>query len=323
VITVNRPPQNGSQAGNRNFVEVIISQNAPTFFLRVLGIASTTVQARAVAGLVYDPGYCVYVLDPGARWALTVEGGAKLQTSCGVMVNSDDPLALIENGGGCVTAGVIDVTGGYAGSCYSPTPNTDVPPEDDPLADLSPPSFSGCNYENFKYNSGSDVTLSPGVYCGGIKINSTGKIRFNPGTYIINGGGFTINAGQINGEGVSFYLTESLINPAWRYQPVSITGGNINLSAPTTGPMAGILFFQDRNVLFDQFNKIVGNSNSSFIGAIYFPTQELMYAGTSGVDGYTTLIANTLKFAGDTDVKNYTPDMAYAPPPIKKAAMVE
>src|SRR6266446_7344811 len=63
TVAVNRPPVSGFNVGNNKFVEVLINRPSPTFFMRVLGITTTTVSARAVAGPGSGKG-CVYVLDP-------------------------------------------------------------------------------------------------------------------------------------------------------------------------------------------------------------------------------------------------------------------
>src|SRR5947208_10296068 len=61
TVTVNRPPVSGYNAGNNKYVEVLINRPQPTFFLRALNIATTTVGARAVSGP--GPGSsCILVL---------------------------------------------------------------------------------------------------------------------------------------------------------------------------------------------------------------------------------------------------------------------
>jgi len=74
VITINRPPTTGSKAGNRDFVEVIITQNAPTYFMRVLGRQTVSVRARATGGLVGSAPACIYVLDPNSSNAFVASG---------------------------------------------------------------------------------------------------------------------------------------------------------------------------------------------------------------------------------------------------------
>jgi len=51
TVAVNNPPQSSSDPnnGNSNFVEVVITQNEPTFFSRILGINSASLAARAEA----------------------------------------------------------------------------------------------------------------------------------------------------------------------------------------------------------------------------------------------------------------------------------
>src|SRR5205823_3808190 len=76
-VTVNRPPLSGDYVGNKRYVEVLINQPRPTFFLRVLNIRSTTVGARAVAGSEEGIG-CVYVLSPKADNAFVASGSANV-----------------------------------------------------------------------------------------------------------------------------------------------------------------------------------------------------------------------------------------------------
>src|SRR5271170_1464698 len=63
TITVNNPPAGGLYAGNSNYIEVIITQPEPTYFLRVLGYNSIPVSTRAVSGAITGPA-CIYALDP-------------------------------------------------------------------------------------------------------------------------------------------------------------------------------------------------------------------------------------------------------------------
>ncbi len=51
TVAVNNPPQSPQDpnSGNANYVEVVVTQDEPTFFGKVLGINSVTQSARAVA----------------------------------------------------------------------------------------------------------------------------------------------------------------------------------------------------------------------------------------------------------------------------------
>ena len=94
------------------------------------------------------------------------------------------------------------------------------------------------------------MTLVPGVYCDGIKIGSSANVTFAAGVYVINGGGLQINGGggsgaTVNGTGVTFYNTAT---SGHTYGRVDINGATGTLSAPTSGPMEAMLFFQDRTI---------------------------------------------------------------------------
>jgi hypothetical protein len=91
------------------------------------------------------------------------------------------------------------------------------------------------------------TTLQPGLYLGGISITGNAKVTFSPGTYILAGGGLAITGNStIHGTGVTFYDTSST---SFAYKPINITGNETgSLSAPTSGPMEAMLFFQDRSV---------------------------------------------------------------------------
>lgn len=332
MIAVNRPPTGGPQAGDNDFVEVVITQDAPTFFIRVLGINSSTVQARAVGGLVGASSACIYVLDPTAEKAFEVSSGSRLNATCGVYVNSNHRFALSVLSDSHLTASTISVVGNYestSGSTVTPDPDTGVSPEDDPLADLPPPTYGGCNFNQNPYKISSVVrTLNPGVYCGGISVESGGHAILNPGIYIIRGGGLRVSSGSvIEGNGVSIYNTT---HPSYAYMPIDIdSNATAILTAPDSGPMAGILFFGDRNHNgpSDLTNYVRSNSISYFEGTLYFPTQRLEISSNTIVNddaAWTMIVAQRLRVHSNTLFHvNGDYSASSTQPPKKKAALVE
>jgi len=150
------------------------------------------------------------------------------------------------------------------------------------------------------------ITLQPGLYYGGISITNNANVTFRPGTYILAGGGLSVTGNStLTGSGVTFYNTTGLGG----YAPINLTGNETaHLSAPTSGPMEGILFFQDRAIASGSTGSVVvGNSNSTFDGALYFPTTSLSYVGNSSISGYTLLVADTLSISGNATLgDNYS-----------------
>jgi Flp pilus assembly protein TadG len=134
------------------------------------------------------------------------------------------------------------------------------------------------------------TTLEPGVYCGGINVIG-GDVTLKPGTYILNNGGLVImNGGKLMGENVGFYLTGALGLSTIQFAPST----TISLTAPKTGDMAGMMFFEDRDVLFKFPHIIASNDARNLVGTIYLPGNTLEINSKKPVadkSDYTVIIA--------------------------------
>jgi Flp pilus assembly protein TadG len=324
AVNVQNPPGSGAYAGNSNAVAVQITQNQPTQFLRFAGFTTIPVQVTAT-GLTTPGGSCVYSLDPSSSGAFTIAGSSAVTSACGLYVDSSSSSAAVADGDGTIAAPRLGVVGGTTISGGGITPvSTGIPAFGDPLSYIAAPTVPTCpNY--FRTNLSSlagPMTESPPPtgYCGGLTISAGANVTFNPGLYIINGGGLTIastaaNPTTVIGNGVTFYLTGSS-SGRWRYRGVSIDStATVQLSAPnscgagtaaTGGSINGMLFFQDRAITAIDYNSstISGGATSFFDGALYFSTTALNYAGSSSSPGYTYLVANDLAITGNVTIGN-------------------
>ena len=327
-IQVHIPPGSGYYTSDGSYVEAIITQTRPTLFMGILGLQSATVSARAVAG-VQDSPNCIYALGQTGTGLATNGSGSSLSAACGIVVNSSAASAL-NAGSGAVFGTSVAVAGTYSGSCSSSEPSgcrTGVPPQPDPLAQLADPQFSGCDFgAPTPVNvSGGVVTLNPGTYCNGISIGSGASVTFQPGVYILNGGGLSVSGNStIQGTGVTFYNTAQ---GKYSYGPVNLTGGTLGfLNAPTSGPTAGILFFQDRTIIpksGKSSNVIAGSSNLNFTGTFYFPTTDLTFSGGGQVSAnYTIFVARTITVGGNTTLSANFSSLQDGNP-IKKVTLAE
>jgi hypothetical protein len=333
VVTPNYPPQTPGDPfqGNRNYVEVIVAQAQPTFFMRVLDHNTVPVSARALASVAGAASGCIYVLDPLASASFKAAGTIVLLSACGIRVDSSDSSAYTDNGGACVeAANGISVHGGVGnpGPGCSTVPQANAAPFPDPFAGLVEPTTPRpCDYTNWHWTGG-PVTLSPGTYCGGITINGSASIAtFNPGLYILQGGGMTINAtSAIHGTGVTFYNTFD--SSGGGFGNISINGvSNSNLSAPTnsldpTGAIEGILFFEDRLAPAKTNNTINGGSGTTFDGSLYFFASSLNYSGSSSSAGYSIIVADQISITGTSMFGDNYSSLADGPP-LKSAVMAE
>jgi Flp pilus assembly protein TadG len=336
TVTVNNPPASGAYAGNSKYVEVIVAQSKSTYFMHVLGYDSVKVSARAVGSSVDSPA-CLYALDPASKGAISIGGNSSITLQCGAIDNSNNAAALTTGGGGSLTATAIGVVGGYSGTGFTPVPTTGIAPAADPLSYLQPPAVAACNCTNFQTNVNKSCngnvfnkgnwTLNSGVYCGGIQINSNNSVTFNPGLYILDGGGLKwTGSGTISGSGVTFFDTQfhNGNSNKFAYAGISLSGSaQVNLSAPTSGTFEGVLFYQDPSVPSSGGASVIsGSSNSTFDGAVYFPTTAVTFTGSSSSNGYTILIGDTVSVTGNGKLSaNYSTLSGGSP--IRSTALYE
>ncbi len=275
---------------------VRVTETIPQLFSAVLGFPNATVTARASTGTrVASSGGCVITLNPTAPNSLLMSGTPSLTSGCGVFVNSNSSSAVNTNGSGTITTTGTARTQ-IVGNCngcgnISPAAQTGVATMADPFADMNPPTVGSCT--NTGISTHSDMTISPGVYCGGIDLGSHATLTLNPGVYIIRNGLSLGAQTTITGTGVTIYLQTGAVNMAG--------GATANLTAPTSGTWQGILFYQDRGNTSE--STLVGGTSQLMNGVLYFPTAHLNYTGGSAVNATaTTIVADTLTMVGNSNI---------------------
>jgi len=301
TMAVNQPPQSGSHTGSSNAVEVIIHSIQTPQFSALLSAQPFTITVRSVA--VATPGTgCVLALNPNASGAVTTQGSSTTNLSgCNLYVDSNDSAAVTAGGSSSLTALSVGAVGGVSGASNITTTggiHTGVASLSDPYASTSFGSYSGCTQKNYSTNKDDEITQ--GVYCGGISVKAGATLKLDPGIYYLDQGSLSIEGnGTLTGTGVTLVFTSST---GKNYATASIaSNANINLTAPTTGPTAGIALFGDRNMPEGTTFKLTGGSTQSFGGAIYLPKAALTYTGGSGGDtGCTQIIADTVTFTGNS-----------------------
>ena len=284
---------------------VTVQRTLKTRLIRLLGAAATSsITAKATAGLVGTvSSKCVYVLNPSAQNAFqATNGSAVTLNGCGLAIDSTNADAMTVSGGSTVTASAISVAGGYSfsgGGSSTPTPTTGVGPAVDPFASLPAPTVGACNFTNYSPGYGS-WTLNPGVYCGdathpGINLSSGSTAVFNPGIYIIKGGGVSLTNATNTGNGVMFYLTGTNVS----YGSVTISNGAAaTLSAPPSGVYTGVLFYQDRSITSSNNGSFSGGVNMLLTGTLYFPTTGVVVSNGASSNSVMGIVAANVSFSG-------------------------
>ena len=309
TLTINNPPLTGGFTGSGKAVEITILRSQQRYFTLIYDPDPVEISARAVAEYIEGSNACLLALDPTAGGAVTVTGSSEvIFEGCDVATNSNDDEAFQMSGGsvqlstGCVhsVGGAETTTGLTLTTCSAP--RTEVPVVIDPYADVEDPEVVGdcadgdLSDVNVTPDTGHPLGLESKHFCGGMSL--TGSVSFAPGLYIVDGGTFKINASaQVTGSGVTFFLTGGA--------SLSYNGGaTINLSAPTSGPLAGLLFYADRDDI-GVAHKINGNTGSELNGAIYMPSGDLDYSGnfSGGGGGCTQIVTRRVTFSGNSSLQ--------------------
>lgn len=313
------------EAERANAVRITASRTAakgnavPTFFGQVLGVSAfNAVSASAVA--MQPSSYpCINVLAPDAT-GLKLNSNGKIDLNhCGIHVHSSNGSAMMveSNARVNVADAEICVKGGVqtrSNSTVSPTPDTGCSPLKDQFADV--PLLSLSSYQtrsaSQKTINGTEKDLLPGIYVGGVTINSNGAWYLKSGEYIIKDGPLIINSNAaISGTDAVIYLTGA------NAQVIFNSNAKVNLTAPSTGPMAGFVLYQDRNYGGDH----TFNSNASTVlsGAIYLPKGTIKMNSNTQI-GSTSMcmmiVAYRIEINSNSGV-NITPDYAQCPLPVK------
>jgi hypothetical protein len=300
-------------------VEVEIAMVVNSFLpAEVWGENPIVVKARA--GTYGQERLCVLGLQDKSSDTIKADNGALVTApDCAIQSNSTDPKGLSAKNLSTLISSYTCSSGGYEGLpiAFVPKPDTDCPVLDDPLAERSPPPVGGCDFLDFKSEKGAD-TIRPGHYCGGLKISNDADVFAEPGIYVISGGKFEVsNDAKLRGEYVSFYFSDDAATLVFKDK------AHVELGAPKDGPMAGILFFEDRSAPLGRSFEITSGSVRKLLGTIYLPRgvfkgdgKDIVkkvtnvvggVAGALGVGGlgvineaasYTVIVANKLELIG-------------------------
>lgn len=274
-------------------VTVQLVENWTPFFAHFLGADITPIIAHSTAKLVGLENICVLALDQGSSGSLAMDNKSLLTANnCGVYVNSTSATAISLKNRSVIKATTTCSAGGVSNKgTISPAAITDCPPVEDPLGSRSGPSFGGCDYQSFSVQSGS-VDLKPGVYCGGLTVKGSAKVTIQSGTYVIKDGPLSVfGTASFSGIDAGFYLTGT--------NAVIDFKGNttISLEGPTSGDLAGLLFYADRKVSSVQQHVIRSTNAHTLTGTIYLPRGNLRVdpgAKVAQNSAYTAIIANQI-----------------------------
>ena len=229
----------------------------------------------------------ILILNPTASGALTLSGNASVNIPGAVVVDSSSSTALSATGNAQLTASVIDVAGGFQRSgnaTFNPAPTTGVSVPD-PLAGLAGTEHDRPDQLWLRSASAgsSHATIGPGHLQPDHRL---GQRQPDPESRHLHHRGRRLHRDrqrQRQRLGVMIYNAGSNYpNSGGNFGGITLSGnGTFNLTAPTTGPYAGILIFQSRqNTRALSFS---GNAMAGMSGTIYAANALLSMSGNSSL----------------------------------------
>jgi hypothetical protein len=322
-------PTTGTYAGNSTAVRVALSTQRRLPFSGSFMSSVPVISAAATAAVIQNGDFCALALGGGSVTGITMQGNASVNFNCDLATNSSNQSkAVIAGGSSSITAGSVSAVGGLpTGSNFASSTKLlpYSPPQRDPYGNLptvAPPS-NCTNSTTVQPNASVTLATADNAGAGACYkgLNIKGNVKFRPGTYYIDGGSLNLGSGanvsidtSVAGPGGETGVTIILTSSNAASSPSSIAtlnvngGATINLTASTVGTYAGILFYQDRRAQDSGSNTMNGNASSKLQGALYFPSQEIAFSGTSGmITDCLQLVGLRLTFSGNTSIANNCP----------------
>lgn len=290
----------------RTAVRVVLTQQKDAIMSRLVTPALTDMVVSATAIRSGTRKICVLALDKTSDGTVRLQSTSSLTAQkCDVQSNSTSPSGVANDASTTITAVLTCSAGGISGTGrISGQKLTDCPPLNDPLADRQPPPVGPCKTNNIPIiDLGLPLLphiLTPGTYCGGLRIGGASVVLFSPGIYVIRDGPLLIDSlAVVKGINTGFYFTGTVTDPfVLKASPASI----VDLSAPRDGPMAGLLFFEDRAAPALRPFEILSNTARTLLGTLYVPKGRFIVNSNAILadrSAYTVIIAQRLELDGN------------------------
>jgi len=349
-VTVNAPPTSGPNVSTPGAVEVVVTKSQSLTFGAALASflgntsGSFTMRARSVAAqgsyssTTSSPEGCLVALTPANEQGVSFTSFNNFNSDCTIISNGTatglgSTASINLSNFNNATLKSAWTRGTFVAASYNHLTLTNSAQQNqttavvDPYASLPAPSLGGCSYNPFSAPGGTSITLSPGTYCGGLKVSSYNNVYFTPGIYYIaNGDLYLSSVSNVTcptctaGAGVTFVLTQTTGNNADIGGVRISSDNNVKLNAPVPcsvpNPPAncmnnplypGVLFYQDRRATtgtMTSTSKIftVSSLNTATLtGAVYFPNNRIDISSLNNTglsnNGCTVWIGRYIKFS--------------------------
>jgi len=254
-------------------VTVTLEQDHRAYFVIGYFQGSPQIRVKSTAQASNNSNICVIGLHGSDVATVALETSAVLSApDCAVYSNSLSQGGLQSTGNAQLVSDLTCSAGGYLGAPrnFNQLPLTDCPAVSDPLASRPDPTVGACKEHDAEYQNFTGV-LTP----------------MKDGPFLVQ------STSQVDGKGVGIYFTGS--NASFAFESSSI----VNIEAPKDGPMAGLIFFQDRQSAEADF-VITSNKARNLLGTVYLPQGNLIVDANNKVadaSAYTAVVVKRLRLS--------------------------
>jgi Putative Flp pilus-assembly TadE/G-like len=240
------------------------STRISTTFMNLAGIPQIDllVRAKATTESIKAPA-CVLAMHPFRKHTLELHDAVTFSgPDCHIYANSSHTDDVVDPHtietflvGKSVQA--VGYGHNYLGNV---TPPVEYAPEvlPDPLAGMAIPAGSPVCDNTDLVVAGGAAALTPGVYCGGLRITGGTTVTMAPGTYFIRGDVFQVDASILTGDDVTVVLEDDAATLNWNE-------ASIQLKAPAAGPLAGMVIINGRFIN----SHAITDSDVDLYGVVY------------------------------------------------------
>ncbi|SOR26824.1 conserved protein of unknown function [Methylorubrum extorquens] len=324
-------------ASDKTSVTARVEQTIHLTFGPFVGMSESKVSAKAKASVVGKMRLCMLALDPAAAGAFNLEKSAQVTAyDCALYSNSVSRSGMVGRDGALARAQTICSAGGFKDdrANFTPNPQTSCPVIEDPLRNRPAPPVGNCvNLPEILRladlltgkSKGSNViaepiTLDPGTYCGGLHITKNAVVTLRPGIYVMKDGPLIVDKrATMTGKDVGFYFVGN--NSGLLFDKRT----TVDLTAPTTGAMAGLLMAEDPSVTLPidpvlavdtllgdivtptppplgasrpmRTYRIISDNTRTMLGTIYLPAGRLVIDSqrpVADLSAYTVVVAQQI-----------------------------
>ncbi len=305
-----------------NTLTVTAKASVPTTFARLV-VDKFDIQVEAKTRMAGEPiPLCLLGLNQSASQVVKAWGsGEVIAQECAVLSNSKSDAGLVTGGSATMEAKAFCSAGGTTGDGFTPRPYEKCGQQRDPyenrftkeaLAAEGVNVAGACSQTDYVARQDATLTAGAGVYtfCNGLEVRSNKTVMLGPGIYVIYGE-LKINAQATlrATQGTTIIFGDGRWMTGQQDGYIDLRGGgNLLLTAPTTGPTASMAVIQATvsnytgGSTWANQHRITGGGTIEIVGNWYTPQSKTLITGNGQINAssaYFSLISDFVEVEGN------------------------